>query len=197
MFRFPAEGNSDVSLVLCGAAGQGVQTVEEILVESLRKSGFHVFASREYMSRVRGGSNSTEIRVSSERVRAFVDRIDILLPLNGGIRANIRERISRGTLILGDAEELRDELSDSGGTFVNVPLMEKGREAGGPVYTGVVAAGLVSGLLGIPPEIPEELLREKFSSKSEEVVTSNLSALEKGMELFRELETSGRVSVEG
>lgn len=83
MFRFPAEGNSDVSLVLCGAAGQGVQTVEEILVDSLRKSGFNVFASREYMSRVRG-SNSTEIRVSSERVRAFVDRIDILLPLNGG-----------------------------------------------------------------------------------------------------------------
>ena len=196
MFRFPAEGNSDVSLVLCGAAGQGVQTVEEILVDSLRKSGFNVFASREYMSRVRGGSNSTEIRVSSERVRAFVDRIDILLPLNGGIRANIRGRISQETLILGDAEEIRDELSDSGGTFVHVPLMEKGREAGGPVFTGVVAAGLISGLLGIPPEIPERLLREKFSSKSEGVVTSNLSALEKGMGLFRELETSGRVSVE-
>ncbi len=53
MLSFPAKGSSDVSLVLCGAAGQGVQTVEEILVESLKRAGFNVFASREYMSVVR------------------------------------------------------------------------------------------------------------------------------------------------
>ena len=42
----------DVSLVLCGAAGQGVQTVEELLVKAIRHLGYSVFASREYMSRV-------------------------------------------------------------------------------------------------------------------------------------------------
>ena len=196
MFRFPAEGKSDISLVLCGAAGQGVQTVEEILVESLKKAGFHVFASREYMSRVRGGNNSTEIRVSSERVRAFVDRIDILLPLNGGVRQNIRKRISSGTLILGDGEELRDEFAETEGTFQNVPLIEKGQESGGPVYTGVVAAGLISGLLGIDPDVPGGFLREKFSSKSDEVVNNNLSAIEKGMELARHFIGSGKILVE-
>ena len=196
MFRFPSKGNSDLSLVLCGAAGQGVQTLEEILVDSFRKAGYHVFASREYMSRVRGGSNSTEIRVSSKRVRALVDRMNILLPLNGGIRANIRERITPETLILGDAVEIKDELADRDGTFLNVPLMEKGREAGGPVYTGIVAAGLLAGLLGIPPEIPEGLLRERFIAKSEQVVKNNLSAFEKGMGLFKELVAPKGVSAD-
>ena len=36
------------------------------------------------MSRVRGGENSTEIRVSSTRVISYVDRIDILLSLSKG-----------------------------------------------------------------------------------------------------------------
>jgi 2-oxoglutarate ferredoxin oxidoreductase subunit alpha len=196
MFRFPSKGNSDLSLVLCGAAGQGVQTLEEILVDSFRRAGYHVFASREYMSRVRGGSNSTEIRVSSERVRAFVDRIDILLPLSGGIRANIRKRIFPGTLILGDIGEIKDELAGTEGAFMNVPLMEKGQEAGGPVYTGIVAAGLLAGLLGVASEIPGGLLKDRFRSKTEQIVNNNLSAFEKGMDLFRELETSGSASVD-
>ena len=100
----PQEKFRDVSLVLCGAAGQGVQTIEKLLVESLHDSGFHVFASREYMSWVRGGNNSAEIRVSKDPVNAFVDRIDLLLPLNQGVRQNIRERITEGTVILGDRE---------------------------------------------------------------------------------------------
>jgi 2-oxoglutarate ferredoxin oxidoreductase subunit alpha len=75
----------DLSIVLCGEAGQGIQTVEFVLTRVLKRSGFHVFATKEYMSRVRGGLNSTEIRVASRRVAAHVDRFDIIIPL--GARA--------------------------------------------------------------------------------------------------------------
>ncbi len=44
----------DVSIVLCGGAGQGIQTVEQLLTQALKLSGYHVFATKEYMSRVRG-----------------------------------------------------------------------------------------------------------------------------------------------
>ncbi|MDT8283912.1 MAG: 2-oxoacid:acceptor oxidoreductase subunit alpha [Thermovirgaceae bacterium] len=196
MFRFPLDGNRDISIVLCGAAGQGVQTIEEILVDSLKRAGFNIFASREYMSRVRGGNNSTEIRVSSERVNALVDRIDILLPLNGGIRPNIRKRISKDTVIIGDIEELKDELRDSGGNFLNVPLMEKGRESGGAVYTGVVAAGLVAGLLDIPEGLLKSYIERKFSSRSQDIVMNNVTALAKGRSLARDFIDSGDIEVD-
>ena len=84
----------DISIVLCGAAGQGIQTVEELLTKSLKKSGFHVFATREYMSRVRGGVNSTTIRISSKAVRAFIDRIDILIPLSEKAVPHLKNRIT-------------------------------------------------------------------------------------------------------
>ncbi len=196
MFHFPAKGIKDISLVLCGAAGQGVQTVEEILVDSLKMAGYNVFASREYMSRVRGGSNSTELRISSGPVNAFVDRMDILLPLNGGIRPNIRKRITRETLVIGDVEELKDEFKDPGVNFMNVPLMKSGREAGGALYIGVVAAGMISELLGVPLDLPGSYIAEKFSSKDHDVVEKNMIALRKGVAIARVFLDSGEIIVD-
>ena len=55
----------DISIVLCGQAGQGIQTVEYLLTRIFKLAGYNVFATKEYMSRVRGGLNSTQLRVSS------------------------------------------------------------------------------------------------------------------------------------
>ena len=37
----------DVSVVLCGEAGQGIVTVEKLLVKALKDSGFNIFATKE------------------------------------------------------------------------------------------------------------------------------------------------------
>ncbi|MEN3042809.1 MAG: 2-oxoacid:acceptor oxidoreductase family protein, partial [Fervidobacterium sp.] len=74
--------SGEISIVLSGSAGQGIQSVEHILTRVAKDSGFYVFATKEYMSRVRGGNNSTELRISEKPVYAYVDRIDILVPLN-------------------------------------------------------------------------------------------------------------------
>ena len=77
MSQFQSDKKDDLSIVLCGEAGQGIQTVEQILTQVLKLSGFNVFATKEYMSRVRGGTNSTEIRISSHRISSFVLAIHI------------------------------------------------------------------------------------------------------------------------
>ena len=69
------------------------------------------------MSRVRGGNNSTEIRISSWPIRAFVDRIDILMPLSPGIRDNILRRISEETVIICDSKEMGGEGESLGGSL--------------------------------------------------------------------------------
>ncbi|HMD68901.1 MAG TPA: 2-oxoacid:acceptor oxidoreductase family protein, partial [Chitinivibrionales bacterium] len=55
----------DVSIVLAGPAGLGINTIERLIPRILRLAGFNVFSTSEFMSRIRGGSNTTEIRVSS------------------------------------------------------------------------------------------------------------------------------------
>jgi 2-oxoglutarate ferredoxin oxidoreductase subunit alpha len=71
---------NEISIVLAGEAGQGLNSVESVLVALFKKTGYHTYSTKEYMSRVRGGINSTSIRVSCDEVKAYVKAIDILIP---------------------------------------------------------------------------------------------------------------------
>ena len=63
--------SKDFSIVICGEAGQGIQTVESILIQAIKMGGYHVFSFKEYMSRARGADNPTDIRIPSKRVTAY------------------------------------------------------------------------------------------------------------------------------
>ncbi|WP_296905267.1 2-oxoacid:acceptor oxidoreductase family protein [Thermotoga sp.] len=92
----------DASVGLGGEAGQGIQTVEHVLARILKNYGFHVFATKECMPHVRGGNSTTEIRVSSRRERAFIDRIDILVPLGKGTTKRLKNHITGKTPVVGE-----------------------------------------------------------------------------------------------
>ncbi|WP_248841844.1 2-oxoacid:acceptor oxidoreductase family protein [Thermococcus thioreducens] len=134
------EFKEDVSIVLGGAAGQGIQTVEGILTYALKRSGYHVYANKEYMSRVRGGINTTEIRVSSRRVRAFVKRIDILVPFKQGVLSWVSDRLSKETVVLGERENVEEEFLGRV-NLVEVPLTKLALETGSQLYINTTAAG--------------------------------------------------------
>jgi 2-oxoglutarate ferredoxin oxidoreductase subunit alpha len=186
----------DISVVLCGEAGQGIQTVEAILAQAVKQSGYHIFSTKEYMSRVRGGQNSTEIRISSHRVASYVDRIDLLLALSSGAIKHLKNRISADTLIIGDPEHIKsakdnktvDNVSDS--NFIEIPLMETAQEIGGPIFANVIAAGALSCLLNIPKEIFDGLISDMFARKGSEILEKDLKAGEAGYTIGKDLTES-------
>ena len=51
----PRELRGSISIVVGGEAGQGIQTIEYLLTKLLKMEGYHIFATKEYMSRIRGG----------------------------------------------------------------------------------------------------------------------------------------------
>jgi 2-oxoglutarate ferredoxin oxidoreductase subunit alpha len=184
----------DVSLVLCGEAGQGIQTVEAILVQVIKKGGYHLFSTKEYMSRVRGGQNSTQIRVSSKRVRAFLNRIDILLALSNGAVEHLQARITPNTLILGDEKHL-NSLSSDQYNLIGVPLLEKAQNLGSPIYANVIAAGLLSSLLDIPKNIFDQGIRDMFTRKGPEILKNDLKAGKAGYKIGKDLVQSVKVKL--
>ncbi len=75
----------DVAIVVGGQAGQGIQSIEFILTRVLKRSGFHVLATKEYMSRIRGGSNTITLRVADRPVSALKKHINLLMPMDPAI----------------------------------------------------------------------------------------------------------------
>jgi len=183
-----------MSIVLCGEAGQGIQTVEHILTQTLKLSGYHVFSTQEYMSRIRGGSNSTLIRVSSNRVSAPVDRIDLLIPFSPGAISHVQKRISPTTILLGEKEIYGNEYQ--GERVIDVPLSKIAQEIGGPIYSNTVAVGLLAGLLKVDREVFDPYLRHHFAGKDETIIQKNLEAARRGYEVSDELFRSGKLQID-
>ena len=177
---------NEISIVLCGAAGQGVQTVEELLTKTLKRYGYYVFATREYMSRVRGGVNSTAIRVSSKPVRAFIERIDILIPLNEKGVLHLKERITPETLIIGEKRFI-DVLPTLPSEKLDIPFEELSNSIGGKIYANIIALGVVIRLLKADISILHTLLAENFKSKGETVIENNIKAANKGYEIGEQI----------
>jgi 2-oxoglutarate/2-oxoacid ferredoxin oxidoreductase subunit alpha len=173
----------DVSIVLCGQAGMGIQTVENILTRMLKGAGYNVFATKEYMSRVRGGNNSTQIRVSSGPVSAFVNRIDLLIPLNKRAVQHLQERISKETIILGETEVVGDEAASGRFRFVEASFTKIATDIGNKVYSNVVAVGMLAGLLGMELNNVCDYVRQSFSAKAADIVQNNVRAAEAGFRL--------------
>ncbi|MBN2754334.1 MAG: 2-oxoacid:acceptor oxidoreductase subunit alpha [Candidatus Goldbacteria bacterium] len=166
----------EVSIVLSGEAGQGIQSIETILIKLIKQSGYNVFATKEYMSRVRGGVNATMLRVSQDRAAAPVDKTDIFIPLEKEALARYAYRLDKNTIIAGDAALLQD-------SRVNDIAFGKIAEAlGNPLFSSMVAAGAACGIIGIGKETADDFIQKLFGKKGEETVNGNIKAFAAGYE---------------
>ena len=195
MSRLISDKKDDISIVLCGEAGQGIQTVENILTRVLKLSGYNVFATKEYMSRIRGGANSTEIRVSSKKISSFVDKIDVLIPLSPGAIKHLEKRITPETIILGEKEILESECLPDKCEIVDIPFSKIASEIGGKIYANIIAAGLVSGLLQVERQTIDQYLERRFASKERDVQQKNIESAKKGYEISRDLLETNRIQI--
>ncbi|WP_300462320.1 2-oxoacid:acceptor oxidoreductase family protein [Desulfobacula sp.] len=162
---------ADMIIVLSGAAGQGIKTVEQVLTRLLKKQGFNVFSCKEYMSRVRGGVNSIQIRISPQRVDAWVDRIDILLPLCSDL-SRLDHRISSKTMIIGEKNKITTQRP-----VIDFSFQAVAAAAGNKRYSNTVASSLILSLLGLDPFLLDTYLRKKFAKKSQKTIDENIAAM--------------------
>jgi 2-oxoglutarate/2-oxoacid ferredoxin oxidoreductase subunit alpha len=178
----------EVTIVLGGEAGQGVQTIEQVLDHVLARAGYWVFSTSEFMSRIRGGSNSTLIRVSSRPCAAFVDRVDICVPLDKDALPHLAGSVGPQTVVIGDMSKVQP-----GRQMVDVPLGKIAEDVGGKIFENTVAAGVLLGILGVNESVACDFLAQFFASKSPDIVTKNCEAVRRGMAVGRGLSADGKV----
>ncbi|UCG90433.1 MAG: 2-oxoacid:acceptor oxidoreductase family protein, partial [Candidatus Heimdallarchaeota archaeon] len=184
---------SDIAIVICGAAGQGIATVEDLLTGILKQAGYHCYSTSEFMSRIRGGTNSTLIRVSSNRINpAFVDRIDILIPLHFSALPHLKRRITSDTIILGEDKNIDEQYCDNKEQVIKVPFSEIAKEVGGAIYTNIVAVGVFLAFFEVEEEISQNYLSKRFTKKGGKIIQQNIEACKRGLTIGKELVTSGK-----
>jgi len=164
---------NDLNLVIAGAAGEGIQTIGEIVARGLLEHGYAVFSYQEYESRIRGGRNSYRIRVNTAVKNAPRHRADLLLALNEDALAHYRPLLKEGGILLSEQESSNPLPQVSFTGIAN-------EQFGSPLHTNVIAAGSLWAALGLPLVPLARALADVFSRKGQEVVLANQDAAEAG-----------------
>ncbi len=169
----------DYSIMIGGQAGQGIQTISSALAKTLVRAGLYVFTHQDYMSRIRGGHNFNQIRFSGNPVSSSRSKVDILVALDRNTVEIHRGGLAANGLIVYDSGAIGQKYD--GAEFLDVPSRRIATDvAGGRLMENTVAAGAVTGLLGMDVAHLANLLSEMFQPKGQEVVDKNVAAARAG-----------------
>ena len=156
----------DYTIKIGGEAGQGIQTIGDALGRVFSRAGCHVFTNQDYESRIRGGHNFYQIRISNKPLTTFNDKVDILVALDReSIPMHEKELASNGRVLY---DSLSLKLKHEGTQFIDIPFEKLATEHGGnKIMANTVATGAVLGMLGLEMEHLLELIADLFRKKGE------------------------------
>ena len=173
--------STDLNLRLGGEAGMGVDTTGTALGRVFHRDGYHVFTSQDYMSRIRGGHNFHQLRITDQPREAIRDGVDLLIAMDRRTVQEHTQALTEGGLVLAEGEA-----ADDPPETLLVPFRRLAEAAGNAIYSNTVAAGAALAVAGHPLDTYLALLAETFGRKGAAVVAGNQQAAQVGAEYVRQ-----------
>ncbi len=178
----------DLNWAIGGEAGDGINSTGKIFAQALSRAGRHVFTSKDFASRIRGGYTAYKVRSSVDAVESVVDRLDILIALTQRTVDENLDELHEGSVIIYDGERTMMSDFEAPGemTGLDVPLKRLAEEAGGAIMRNIVALGAACAVTGFDIEYLDESLEKRFGGKGQAIVDNNREAARLGAEFVHE-----------
>ena len=177
---------NDMSIRIGGEAGQGMESTAAGFAKALSRSGLHVHLLQDFMSRIRGGHNFSQVRVSAKPIYAHSKHIQILLAFNEEtIELNKKDLVPGGAIIYDETFAVNaDDLRAAGFKPIALPLEKLAKELGGDkLMQNTAAVAATAGITGFPYERIAEVITQNFRRKGDEVVNGNLKVAQAAYDL--------------
>ena len=160
------------NVLIGGAAGEGIDTVASVFERALKSSGYHVFTVRDFMSRVRGGHNFTQVRFGAERVATHIDALDGIIALDQAtIDLHIGRLGERGFVLCDASAKTEDPRA------IKLDAVKIATDLGNPKAASSVSIGAALKMLGEEASFAAQVMLETMKPS---IVEVNLEALKAG-----------------
>lgn len=165
----------DYNILIGGSAGQGMDTISDFLEKALKKKGFYIFSNKDYMSRVRGGHNYTQIRFGTNPLYSHKKELDLILALDlNTALLHIDDLKKDGSIIIDESMKFYDKRE------LKLPLIKTATAIGDPRSFTSVASGAILKYFSLQGDVDE-----LFSKKLKEPVrNTNIKAIHLGYDLL-------------
>lgn len=165
----------DYTILVGGAAGQGIDTVVNLLERTIKRSGYFIFTYKNFMSMVRGGHNFMQLRFSDEPIYTFTSRVDMIFALNEETIGLHKDKLKEGGIIILDNETAKAE------DYNHLPLMEIAKELKNQKVYPTVGFGALVNYFGLSLDMAKSVIDDTLG---ENISHINKLALEKGYEIL-------------
>lgn len=176
----------DLNWAVGGEAGDGIDSTGKIFAQALSRAGRHVFTSKDFASRIRGGYTAYKIRTSVDELNSVVDRLDILVALTQRTIDENVDELHEDSVVIYDGERSWDAEVPEEQIPLDVPLKSLAEDAGGAIMQNVVALGAACEVANFPIEHLDSALEKRFGDKGQKLVDNNQEAARKGRDHVRE-----------
>jgi len=168
---------NDMSILIGGDAGQGVESSGAGLCQAFARGGLQVFAMQDYRSRIRGGHNFYQIRLSERPLYSHSNPVHLVLALTAEtVTLHVDNIAEGGAVIYPERVEVDEEaLKKRGVQCFAMPLTAIAEEHGSRIMTNTAALAAAAGVCGWPLKYLESVIGDNFRVKGPEVVESNLA----------------------
>ncbi len=168
---------NDMSILIGGDAGQGVESSGAGLCQAFARGGLQVFAMQDYRSRIRGGHNFYQIRLSERPTYSHSSPVHLVLALTAEtVTLHVGNIAEGGTVIYPERVKVDEEaLKERGVQCFAMPLVAIAEEHGSRIMTNTAALAAAAGVCGWPLNYLESVIRDNFQVKGPQVVESNLA----------------------
>ncbi|MFA6381666.1 MAG: 2-oxoacid:acceptor oxidoreductase subunit alpha [Candidatus Buchananbacteria bacterium] len=165
-----------------GIAGGGQQVAGLIFTKACVHGGLYTFDSSEYPSRIRGGLVTYRVSIGQEPVNSIYQKNQLLIALTREAFEYCLADVAAEGVILYDSDEFEIKADEANGKKIYpLPLEKLAKEAGiKSIASNIIITGACTALLDYDLEILNEVIKETFAGKGEEVVAMNLTAAKFG-----------------
>ncbi len=156
-----------------------------MLARTFSRMGYHVLATNEYPSLIRGGHNLVTVRVATQKFEAMNRDLHLLVALNRETADLHKEELSENALVIFDPKDGDLSAADfpKPVKLIAVPLSELVTKFNGdPVMRNTVAIGASIALLGAPFEHFETVIADQFKKKGPDVIKNNVDIARAGFD---------------
>ena len=179
---------NDMSILIGGDAGQGIESSGAGLCQAFARGGLQVFAMQDYRSRIRGGHNFYQIRLSERAMYSHSNPVHLVLALTAeAVPLHIDNIAPGGAVIFPEGLELDEETcKERGVQCFAMPLASIAEEHGSRIMTNTAALGAAAGVCEWPLSYMEDIIHQNFQAKGPGVVESNLAVAQAAYDLARQ-----------